>query len=180
MEKAILMSTLTCLLQSSSRTTVEHLRRQIDDERRHGTGPVLAHATSISPSFRAILRDVFPKTYAKVTLAVADRSRVNEALVEIFVDFLDRFGDVTSWDKEHELFLDEVCGRTIDRLNRASAGGAPVGTAAPPAHVALLREDVLKAVEQTIEAPFLRTTERLVELRVRPRDDARGRAEEPT
>jgi hypothetical protein len=111
----------------------------------------------IPQAFRRMLEKgtVFDRTYRRVYSNLRDRARVPEALTDVFVDFLVRWGDTfESLEPQHEVFLDELADRSCAKLNDVAPetfvpekileGGIP------SVRRTRLTEDVLRAVEQEI------------------------------
>lgn len=110
----------------------------------------------IPQAFRRVFErgPIFDRTYRRVYTNLSDRARVPEALTDVFVDFLVRWGDsFESLEPQHQVFLDELSDRTCANLN-----GVPpesfVPQVEPPeipsSRRMRLAEDVIRSVEQEL------------------------------
>ena len=71
-----------------------------------------------SKEFRAEFDRVFPEIHRRVYANLAEKTLIPEALTEIFVDFLVRWGEeVQTIDAHHVSFLHEISDRTCAKLN---------------------------------------------------------------
>jgi Radical SAM superfamily/Domain of unknown function (DUF4070) len=110
---------------------------------------------TVPTSFRRAYESIFPELHRRVYLNLTAKEQVPEALTEVFVDFLVRWGDsFHELEAHHMVQLKEICDRTSARLN-----GQPPQTFVPrdtadepvpsPTRIRL-GEDVLKSVEQEL------------------------------
>jgi hypothetical protein len=88
-------------------------------------------------------------------LNLTDKEQVPEALTEVFVDFLVRWGDsFQELEPHHMSHLKEICDRTSARINgEPPQDFVPRETAdepVPSPKRTRLGEDVLKSVEQEL------------------------------
>ncbi len=111
-------------------------------------------AIVIADAFRgAAYESVFPEVYRRVYLNLEDKSRLPEALTEVFVDFLVRWGEgFEGIEAYHRTFLNEISDRTCARLNGVPPeqfvpGDSP-DLPVPDYRRRRLSDDILKAVEQ--------------------------------
>jgi radical SAM superfamily enzyme YgiQ (UPF0313 family) len=142
------------------RGTLQRLYPQIEDqleiERRADLRFVMDdRSIPIPPEFRASFNRVFPDLHRRVWLNLADPGRAAEALREVFVDFLVRWGEeFRALEPHHVVFLNEICDRTCAKFNgQAPETFVPVeGSDAPVPDVKRLRlaDDVLMSVEQEL------------------------------
>lgn len=73
----------------------------------------------ISDGFREEYRKVFPEIYQRVLDGLFDKSLLPEALIEVFTDFLMRFGDTfEEMEEHHRVALHEIAEHTIASKNR--------------------------------------------------------------
>jgi radical SAM superfamily enzyme YgiQ (UPF0313 family) len=110
---------------------------------------------AVPPMFREAYPALFPEVYRRVYLNLQDKSRVPEALTEIFVDFLVRWGDTfTELEEYHRAFLQEIADRTCAKVNgQAPQDFVPIESsdaAVPDVRKVRLGEDVLKSVDQEL------------------------------
>ncbi len=108
----------------------------------------------IPPTFRHSYDSLFAKALKQVTGGLLDRTRVPQALVEIFTDFLVRWGATFEELQDHHWAeLDEITARTVAAANRAFMPGqdACPGEIIPGPRDALqLRQETLKCVERDL------------------------------
>jgi pyruvate-formate lyase-activating enzyme len=112
-------------------------------------------AIPIPPGFRAVFPKIFPEVHRRVYLNLRDHAQVPEALTDVFVDFLVRWGDeFTDLEPHHRTFLAELCDRTCARMNGdAPEKFVPVeDETLPVPDVKRIRlgEDVLRSVDQEL------------------------------
>jgi hypothetical protein len=137
--------------------------RQIEIESRNDLALVLDNrAIPVRPAFRDAFPSIFPDVYRRVYLNLADKGKVPEALTEVFVDFLVRWGDsFEGLEEHHRDFLREIADRTCANANGEppeSFVPVPDDHDAPVPDVRRIRlaDDVLKAVEQAL-VTFVKT-----------------------
>jgi len=112
-------------------------------------------AIPVPVAFRAAYPALFPEVHRRVWLNLADKSHAPEALTDVFVDFLVRWGDsFERLEPYHRTFLKELGDRTCARLNGLPPESfIPIDDDAsevPEVRRIRLGDDVLKAVEQTL------------------------------
>jgi hypothetical protein len=105
----------------------------------------------IPPSFRAAYGQLFPRVHERVYVNLTDRGKVAEALTEVFVDFLVKWGpSFEKLEPYHLVFLEEISDRTCARLNGQPPQDfvpRPVGEVdVPSVKRSRLGDDVLKCV----------------------------------
>jgi radical SAM superfamily enzyme YgiQ (UPF0313 family) len=115
-----------------------------------------ARPVPIPQAFRRVYDRLFPEVHRRVYLNLEDRRFVPEALTEVFVDFLTRWGgSFDAFGEHHREFLKELCDRTCAKFNgtppqdfvpRDEAGEETV----PSALRLRLGEDVIKSVEHEL------------------------------
>ncbi len=142
------------------RGTLEKLYPQLEAQIELESRPDLAfepdgRAVLIPPSFRRAYDQVFPEVYRRVYVNLHDKGRVAEALSNVFVDFLVRWGDdFHELAEHHRVFLREISDRTCAQFNGQPPEGfvpvEPLDIPVPNARQIRLDEDVLKCVEQEV------------------------------
>ncbi len=137
--------------------------RQIDVEAREDLRLAVDNrAIPVPVAFRTSFNSIFPVVYRRAYLNLEDRGHLPEALTEIFVDFLVRWGDsFERLEPFHVTFLEEICDRTCAKHNgRPPESFVPVTdpeAAVPDVRRIRLADDILKAVEQTLVS-FVRSS----------------------
>lgn len=106
-------------------------------------------------SFKEPYQRIFPEIYEEVYQGVVDKTRTEEALIEVFVDFITRWGEtMDSFSDQHKVFLHELVDRTIARENGTVGTQPPIpieaDEAVPDVKKTGLAEEILKAVEQEL------------------------------
>jgi hypothetical protein len=101
----------------------------------------------------ASYKKIFPEVYQRVTEKLADKTRVEEALIEIFTQFLSRWGTALNQLEEYHLAeLETVCDNVISEENRHPRSG--LVTLGPPSSTDFrktkLPEEILHSVEQEL------------------------------
>jgi radical SAM superfamily enzyme YgiQ (UPF0313 family) len=110
----------------------------------------------IPASFQATFgKEIFPPVYRRVFLNLTKKKAAPEALTEVFVDFLARWGEsFTELEKHHLTFLDELADRTCAKFNGvAGPDFVPVTEGEVSMREVVrsrLSEDVIKSVEQEL------------------------------
>jgi len=113
-------------------------------------------AIPIPPAFRAAFPRLFPDVHRRVFLNLRDKRQVPEALTEVFVDFLVRWGDdFVAFEPHHREFLLELADRTCAQMNgEPPERFVPVeddaGAEVPDVRRLRLGEDVLRSVDQEL------------------------------
>jgi hypothetical protein len=119
----------------------------------------------VPEAFKKPYRDIFPQLHERVHQGLAEKSRTQDALVEVVYDFLTRWGRTfEQFEEHHRVFLFEICDRTIAKEN----GDLPAGAGTPAPSPALpdrlaglsagqtqiwlrrLADEVLRLVEQDL------------------------------
>ena len=78
----------------------------------------------VPEAFKKPYRDLFPQLHERVHQGLIDKSRTQDALVEVVYDFLTRWGlTFEQFEEHHRAFLFEICDRTIAKEN----GELPAG-----------------------------------------------------
>ena len=128
--------------------------RQIELESSSGYQLQFAQSVElIPPSFVASYKKIFPEVYQRVTEKLADKTRVEEALIEVFTQFLSRWGTALNQLEEYHLAeLETVCDNVISEENRHPRSG--LVTLGPPSSTDFrktkLPEEILHSVEQEL------------------------------
>jgi radical SAM superfamily enzyme YgiQ (UPF0313 family) len=79
----------------------------------------------VPEAFKKPYRDLFPQLHERVHQGLIDKSRTQDALVEVVYDFLTRWGlTFERFEDHHRAFLFEICDRTIAKENGEIAAGA--------------------------------------------------------
>jgi hypothetical protein len=82
----------------------------------------------VPEAFKKPYRDLFPQLHEHVDQGLTDKSRTQDALVEVVYDFLTRWGlTFEQFEEHHRAFLFEICDRTIAKENGELAAGAGAG-----------------------------------------------------
>jgi hypothetical protein len=121
----------------------------------------------VPEAFKKPYRDIFPQLHARVHHGLVDKSRTQDALVEVIYDFLTRWGlTFEQFEEHHRVFLFEICDRTISKENAdvaAGDGASPQQRALPDRLTGLsegqiqvrlrrLGDEVLRIVEQDLRS----------------------------
>jgi hypothetical protein len=141
-----------------SRSTREDLEDVIRIEKGLDINKYIDHSQVVVPknfenSFKAIYLDNYPR----VNSGLNDKSRTDEALVDVFTDFLTRWGKTfDQLSQQHTEFLHDLCDRTVNRLNMESekqttASNRPAGTMTMAKNRSS-SEDILNIIEQKLRA----------------------------
>jgi len=108
----------------------------------------------IPPGFRNAYKSIFPDIHRRVYLNLNDKSKVPEALVEIFVDFLVHEDGLDQLEDHHISLLNEIADQTCARLSgqppEEYVAAEPDDTPVPDARRLCLDEDVMKSMEQEL------------------------------
>ncbi len=114
--------------QSLHKKILPSLTEQIRKEKSGEFKPVVRTFRPPVPiSFRQHIRELLRPVYARLEQNLNDPKQLNEAITEVFVDFLVRWGDEFETPAEHHtVFLMELCDRTC-----AKANGVPPETFVP-------------------------------------------------
>lgn len=112
-------------------------------------------AILIPAAFRQTYDRLFPEVHRRVYANLADKERVAEALTEVFVDFLVRWGDTfKELEAYHLTFLREIGDRTCAKFNgeppETFVPVEPADGTVPDVRHLRLGDDVLKSVEQEL------------------------------
>jgi hypothetical protein len=79
----------------------------------------------VPEAFKKPYRDLFPELHERVHQGLIDKSRTQDALVEVVYDFLTRWGlTFEQFEEHHRAFLFEICDRTIAKENGELESGA--------------------------------------------------------
>lgn len=120
---------------------------------------------SVPDEFRKFYPALFPDLYARVRQGLLDKSRAEDALVEVTYDFLTRWGpSFRQFEEHHRAFLYELCDRTIASENNAPRPGnarldeirpgvqTVLGSSHSNVRLKRLADDVLRCVEQDLRS----------------------------
>jgi len=139
----------------SARTLIPQLERQIELEASGKlTFELDSRPLTIPKGFRKIYKLIFPDVHRRVYLSLTDRSRVAEALVEIFVEFLVHEEGFKELEEYHLPLLNEIVERTCARINGQNLedfmSAEPADALVQDVRRLRLSEDVLNSVEQEL------------------------------
>jgi len=106
---------------------------------------------------------LFPQLYERIHQGLNDKSRAEDALVEVTYDFLARWGpSFKEFEEHHRIFLNELCDRTVASENSvARAGGSrraeifseeKLSRNQADHRLKRLADDVLRCVEQDLRS----------------------------
>lgn len=122
-------------------------------------------AFAIPDGFRKFYPALFPDLYARIQQGLKDKSRAEDALVEVTYDFLARWGpSFRQFEEHHRAFLYELCDRTVAAQNNAPRSGherppeilrdGQTGHGSSNSNLRLKRlaDDVLRCVEQDLRS----------------------------
>jgi len=102
--------------------------QSLDEEiRLEGTQPYQLEQTIffVPEAFKKPYKDMFPALYERVHQGLSDKSRAQDAMVEVTYDFLTRWGpNFEQFEEQHRAFLIEICDRTIAKENGTMPAGA--------------------------------------------------------
>ena len=143
------------------RASVKDLLAQMDEQiRLEAAGQVRfeldERPVPIPAGFQtAFDRRIFPPVYRRAFLNLDNKKQLPEALTEVFVDFLARWGDTfTEFDEHHVTFLEELTDRTCAKFRGVPGPEfVPVTEGDVPMKDVVrsrLSEDVIKSVEQEL------------------------------
>jgi hypothetical protein len=128
--------------------------QQIELESTEGHELEFADATVvISETFTPAFKKIFPEVYSRVQRELADKDRLEEVLIEIFADFIQRWGTEFGEFQEHHLMdLNATCTEIVAGSNRRPVSN--LVHLAPPATDDFkknkLPEEILHSVEQEL------------------------------
>ncbi|NIN00990.1 MAG: hypothetical protein GTO24_23760, partial [candidate division Zixibacteria bacterium] len=87
---------------------------------------------TLPDSFRQDYKRLFPSVYRRLSARLNDRSRLSDALVEVFTDFIERFRkEYDQLGEQRFAYLQETCDRTISSLNQEDPTTSPLVEAPP-------------------------------------------------
>jgi len=109
---------------------------------------------SIPQEFRDEYKNIFPDIYRQIYLNLADKDKVPEALVEVFVEFLVQEQSFKKMERHHMPLLKEIVDRTSARFNgQKLADFVPMDSSEveiPDFRKIRINDDILKSVEQEL------------------------------
>jgi len=128
------------------------IMEQIEFEKSVGVEPFIDRTDILVPeSFKAPYRKIFPDIYQCVRSGLKDKTRTNEALIEIFTDFLiHEDGPFEKFEDYHKAFLFEIADRTIKKENDKLVHPLESQEIAPDVKKTELADNILQAVEQEL------------------------------
>jgi Radical SAM superfamily/Domain of unknown function (DUF4070)/B12 binding domain len=121
----------------------------------------------VPEAFKKPYKEIFPALYERVNQGLIDKSRTQDAMVEVIYDFLTRWGHTfEQFEEHHRAFLFEIGDRTVAKENatiRAGAGErvqsgeahdqtAGLSAGHTPVWLRRLADEVLRTVEQDLRS----------------------------
>lgn len=147
---------------------VPHLKRFISGQIRELDAGLMTfereqRAFDVPDGFKKFYPVLFPQLYERVHKGLNDKSRAEDALVEVTYDFLARWGpSFKEFEEHHRTFLNELCDRTVAAENSvARSGGSKraeilgeekVSRNQADHRLKRLADDVLRCVEQDLRS----------------------------
>jgi hypothetical protein len=109
----------------------------------------------VPESFKIPYKEIFSEIHNHVYLGLKDKTRTPVTLIEVFTDYLTRWGQTGEhFSDQYRVILRELADRTIEKENSAIQG---VFTSSMEEHQKLpgvsqtqLADEILKAVEQNL------------------------------
>jgi hypothetical protein len=135
---------------------LEGIHEQIELEKSGAFKPLAIRADFlVLENFKKPYREIFPEIYERVYLGLEDKTRTGEALIEIFTDFIIRWGRTfEKFEEHHKTFLFEIADRTIAKENNAKkenlSSEKQHQKEVPDIKKTGLADEVLKYVEQEL------------------------------
>ncbi|HEX8772900.1 MAG TPA: radical SAM protein [Pyrinomonadaceae bacterium] len=121
-------------------------------------------AFDVPDGFRRFYPVIFPQLYERIHEGLDDKSRAEDALVEVTYDFLARWGpSFREFEEHHRTYLNELCDRTVaseNSMRREGGGGRRAATDGEEKvsqsqidrRLKRLADDVLRCVEQDLRS----------------------------
>jgi hypothetical protein len=147
---------------------VPHLKRFIAGQLRALDAGLMTfereqRAFDVPDGFKKFYPVLFPQLYERVREGLNDKSRAEDALVEVIYDFLARWGpSFKEFEEHHRIFLNELCDRTVASENSAARssgskraeifGEEKVSRSQADHRLKRLADDVLRCVEQDLRS----------------------------
>lgn len=134
---------------------LEAIHQQIEAETTGAFKPKIAQGDILVPeSFKRSYKKIFPDLYKKVYTDLKDKTHANEALIEIFTDFIIRWGKTfEKFSDYYRNYLFEIADRTITKQNSMVSDKAVFlkqSEEIPDTLKNRLADEILKAVEQEL------------------------------
>lgn len=116
---------------------------------------------AVPDGFKKFYPQLFPELFARVHRGLNDKSRAEDALVEVTYDFLARWGpSFKEFEEHHRTFLHELCDRTVASENSVARGGRRAENFVEEKEsrnqadhrLKRLADDVLRCVEQDLRS----------------------------
>jgi hypothetical protein len=109
----------------------------------------------IPPAFIKSYQGIFPEVYKLVHSKLNDKNQTPAALVQVFVDFIVRWGEgFKKFEAYHLSFLKEICDKVCEKLNDQIPDKAilidSAETSLPNFKRLRMNEDIIKSVEQEL------------------------------
>ncbi len=108
----------------------------------------------VPESFKEGYKKVFPEIYQRIHEGLLDKDRVEVVIVEVFADFLTRWGKTFErFEEHHRVFLVEIADRTIEKENGVAKERSSPSTSPDYPDIkrlGRLSNEVLKHVEQEL------------------------------
>lgn len=149
-----------CWIQYLEAARIPGLRKSVDDRIRQLPANGLdgereAAAFVVPDAFRKPYKEVFTKLHERVYGGLGDKSRTDDALIDVTRDFITRWGPSFQHFEDHHLvFLEELCDRSIASENSVSnrPSGNGGGPGRPDIGAGRLSDEVLRCVEQELRS----------------------------
>ena len=109
----------------------------------------------VPKSFEDSFKDIYLEIHQKIKSGLDDKSLIDEALIEVFTDFLTRSGKTfEQLSDHHRAFLYDLCDLTVTRLNEESQKQASACNESAKQRFAVKNhsssEDILNIIEQKL------------------------------
>ena len=123
---SIMEGFVTSLIKRSCEAIIEH-------EKKHPPEILHDDVWSLLPDlFHLEYPMLFPSVYRRLSHRLKNRDRLTDALVEVFTDFIERFHkEYDQLGEQKMINLQEICDRTIARLNQEDLSTASYAEAPP-------------------------------------------------
>jgi radical SAM superfamily enzyme YgiQ (UPF0313 family) len=147
---------------------VPHLKRFIAEQLRQLDAGLMSFERehkvfAVPDGFKKFYPVLFPELHARILQGLRDKSRAEDALVEVTYDFLARWGpSFKEFEEHHRTFLFELCDRTIAAENSSARSGVSeraeilageqVSRERAERRLKRLADDVLRCVEQDLRS----------------------------
>ena len=156
---------------------LEAIHQQIEAEISGAFKPEVARGNIfLSDNFKKPYREIFPDIYKYVYIGLKNKTRTDEALIEVFTDFIVRWGQTfepkveavgersEQFEDFYRTFLFEIADRTIEKENKALEDESIVllqdsDEEFPDFKRNRLADDILRYVGQELRSVLLKKTD---------------------